>query len=51
MTTDAEQIRAHLDHDVWAESLTEQEGVRVEMRRKILGGLDDTAALNRVEAR
>lgn len=50
MAADPDKIRALLDHNAWAESLTETERVRVEMRRKILGGLDDTAALNRAEA-
>jgi hypothetical protein len=46
--TDA-AVRAHLDHDAWWASLTDEQRASLERRRKILGSLDDTHALNRSE--
>ena len=41
--------RAHLDHDEWWASLTDEQRAHVERRRRVLGSIDDTHALNRSE--
>lgn len=52
MTTEipeADAINAHLSHADWWASLTDEGRARIERRRKILGSLEDTHALNRSE--
>ena len=44
---EAATIKAHLSHADWWASLSPDERADIERRRKILGGLDETAALNR----
>ena len=48
--TEADRYRAHVEHDAWAESQTDEQRAHIAKVRQILGGLDETAALNRAEA-
>jgi hypothetical protein len=49
VTTDDERIRAFLDHEAWWESLADEQQDAIKRRRRILGSLEDTHALNRSE--
>jgi hypothetical protein len=50
VTADDIAARAYLDHAAWWDSLDDEQRAVLERRRRVLGSLDDTAALNRWEA-